>query len=602
MTQNISIPISPSNSSITSSGYSVSTASANNQNLDQPKPSDYIKTHKNISFSFAENLNSFQLGNLGDSDTYLVGTVHLNYPRVCAVKSVFLHFKGIEKTCWYKSQARTKNIYSGEYILVDQSNKIWEAFEESEGITDLDIPFKIQLPNGLHETITTNIGTVQYVLRVVVNTKGLINIPNTHIAKLHCPLKQTLILNHSLTTSYKICGESPNGIEYTFILPPNKNFNMGSFVSIPMMIRFTRPGIGIDRLEISLKALMDFSCSTQNEKNHSEQRIGGLLISNSELRNMISNNSQYHSREFINNINLFVPRDIQQTYQGNLISISHQLSIKFSLFGFEKDFQVDEFIRISRTFENLNEEINPKLSPLNYNSQMYNNNNINISNNDLPQQIQHQQQQQQQQLQQIQLQYQQQQQKIQQQNMHQNQQNVQLTQQHESFGNQLFRSHSLNYHQLVAPFDDQFYDDNIIINNNNINNNGNNSNDRQLASSHQLFHPQPTSQHFLYQQPSFSNLSTHSSISSNGSNHFRRHNSRRKLPQLSIHEDSSESDISSHSLPSPPLVVNETNTIISKSPYPTPLSPPPYRQPIIRESSFGNKNSANYYKYKKYTE
>ncbi|CAG8538038.1 4073_t:CDS:2 [Diversispora eburnea] len=431
MNQNIkinqNITISPTNS-IDSSGYSISTtSSANSQNLNRPKPCDYIKTHKNISFSFAENLNSFQLGNLGDSDTYLVGTVHLNYPRVCAVKNVFLHFKGVEKTCWYKSQARTKNIYSGEHVLVDQSNKIWEAFEESEGITTLDIPFKIQLPYGLQETITTNIGTVQYVLRACVNTKGLINIPNAHITKLHCPLRQTLILNNSLSSSYKICGESPNGIEYTFLLPPNKTFNMGSYVSIPMMIRFSRPGLGIDRLEISLKALMDFSCSTQNEKTQVEQKIGGLLISNSELRNVISNNSQYRLGEYIHNINLFVPRDIQQTYQGNLINISHQLNIKFCLFGFEADFQVDEYIRISR---------------------------------------------------------------------------------------------------------------------------------------------------------------------------------RRKLPQLSIHEDSSESDISSHSLPSPPTpVVNEINTNTIKSPYPTPLSPPPYRQPVIRESSFGNnKDNANYIKYKKYTE
>src|ERR1041384_4774014 len=97
---------------------SVSSIGNSSINKNGPQQNEYIKSHKNISFSFAEGTNCFQQGQLGDNDTFLVGTLHLNYQKSCQVKSVHLHFKGTEKTSWHKSQARAKYIYSGENILI----------------------------------------------------------------------------------------------------------------------------------------------------------------------------------------------------------------------------------------------------------------------------------------------------------------------------------------------------------------------------------------------------------------------------------------------------------------------------------------------------
>src|SRR6266498_2796160 len=152
-----------------------------------PPHSAYIRSHKNISFSFAEGSDSFQHGQLGDNDSFLVGTLHLNYQKLCQVKSVYLHFKGTESTMWQRSQARSKVFYSGEYTLVDQSNKIWEAYNEAGEIMTLDIPFKIQLPYNLPETITTEVGSIQYLLGATLNTKSLIGSGQQSV-KLGCPL------------------------------------------------------------------------------------------------------------------------------------------------------------------------------------------------------------------------------------------------------------------------------------------------------------------------------------------------------------------------------------------------------------------------------
>ncbi|CAG8588977.1 2614_t:CDS:1 [Acaulospora colombiana] len=313
---------------------------------NKPQIDVYIKSHKNIKFSFAEDEITFQQGNLGKSDTFLTGAVHLNYPRACVVKNVHLHLKGIEKTFWYKTQARLKVLYTGEHTLVDQLNKIWEASENAEEITALDIPFKIQIPYNLQETIITEIGTVQYTLRVTVSTKGLFG-TGTHFAKLYCPLKRTLTLDHALLLPCRMHGKSPNGIEYTFMLPPNKIFGLGDYVSIPMTLRFLRPSIGIEKLEVVLKALMEFSCSTQNEKTRVEKQLVDIIIPDTELQYVQSN----YLEECSHIIEIFIPHITQPTCQGRFINISHQLCIKFCLWRSNTDFLIEEFVRVANISE-----------------------------------------------------------------------------------------------------------------------------------------------------------------------------------------------------------------------------------------------------------
>src|SRR5581483_9379660 len=125
----------------------MSSSAAVSAKTNRPAPSLYLKSSKNISFSYKQDSMTFQHGTLGeDADSYLVGHIHLNYQKPQQIKSVYLHLKGVEKTSWYKAQARSKALYTGEQVLVDQPYKIWESNEEESTIPRFDIAFKVKLP------------------------------------------------------------------------------------------------------------------------------------------------------------------------------------------------------------------------------------------------------------------------------------------------------------------------------------------------------------------------------------------------------------------------------------------------------------------------
>ncbi|CAG8694096.1 6068_t:CDS:2, partial [Dentiscutata heterogama] len=301
---------------------------------NRPPASAYIKSSKSVSFSYASDNSSFQLGILGDSDSYLVGTLHLNYGKQYQVRNIVLNLKGIEKTIWYKAQARTKALYTGEQVVVDHSQEIWKS--DDKVVLNLDVPFKIKLPYNLPETITTELGTVNYVLRATINRKGGLMSSSTQIVEIQCPLKRTLTLDNSNLTPYKLRGESRSGVDYSFILPPNKNFNLGTYVTIPIRMKFVRPGVSVERIELALKCCMDFRCSNPNETRHVKENVVSLAIPRQEIR------APNLDGEYTHTVNLFIPRSVQPTYSGRFISITHQFYIKFCLWGANDDFQVEE--------------------------------------------------------------------------------------------------------------------------------------------------------------------------------------------------------------------------------------------------------------------
>jgi hypothetical protein len=321
---------------------------------NRPPLSSYLKPHKNITFSYESDSVSFQQGTLGDTDSFLTGVLHLNYQKQHQIKSVSLHLKGAEKTSWHKAQARSKALYTGEQILVDQPYKIWES-EEEASVLHLDIPFKVKLPYNLPETVVSEIGTVNYTLRAIVNRKGSLVSPTTQIVEVQCPLKRTITLDNANCTPYKLRGESRSGLDYTFVLPPNKNFNLGTYVSMPMRIRFLRPGISVERVEISLKTCMDFRCNNVNETRHVKEQSAFLVIPRQEIR-YLQPLSHHYEGECVHTINLFLPRSVQPTYSGRFISITHQLCIKFCLWGADMDFQVEESVRVANIHEKYSTE------------------------------------------------------------------------------------------------------------------------------------------------------------------------------------------------------------------------------------------------------
>ncbi|CAJ0887391.1 5398_t:CDS:2, partial [Entrophospora sp. SA101] len=371
-----------SNASSTSGGDNSITI----KNYKCPDSKDYLRRHKSVTFSYLSdpnNSSSFQLGNLNDSDTFIVGVLHLKYSKPTHIKNVCLSLKGVEKTSWHKAQARTKVVYGGEHVLVDQTNKIKE-FGDGQEVEELEIPFKIQLPYNLPETIVTETGSITYVLRATVNFKSLLHPPN--VTKIKCPLKRVIEIDHQNLPPYKLSGNSSkfnsvsginsrnnnndDAIEYVIMLPPNKNLSLGSRITIPMMLRLLRQGISVDRVEISLKTCMDFQSNNHDVTKHEEINYPDIKIQQSELQfsqpviiNNVNNGmAQYqHYGECHHNFNLFIPTKIQPTYQGRYIGISHQLYIKISLWGFEKDIDIEESVRIANIIDkNFNDSPSPK--------------------------------------------------------------------------------------------------------------------------------------------------------------------------------------------------------------------------------------------------
>ncbi|CAG8529208.1 20577_t:CDS:2 [Dentiscutata erythropus] len=318
---------------------------------NRPQSNDYIKSAKGVSFSYAAGFNSFQKGTLGDSDSYVMGTLHFNYGKPQQIKSVSLNFKGIEKTTWYKAQARSKAVYSGEHTIVDLMEEVWKTDSTEGGIMNLEIPFKIKLPPNLPDTIETEIGNIEYIIRAVITRKGsLVLSASTQVVEVKCHLKRTLILSGSDNVPYKLRGESRSGIDYLFSLPPKKNFNPGAYVSIPMRIRFVKPGVSVERIEIALKTCMDFRCSIPSETRHVKEVATSLLVPRQDLKYNQQSSADFDG-ECTHTINLFVPRNVQSTYSGRYVSINHQLIVKFCLWGADNDFQVEESIRVTNVFD-----------------------------------------------------------------------------------------------------------------------------------------------------------------------------------------------------------------------------------------------------------
>nr|CAG8614258.1 2693_t:CDS:2 [Entrophospora candida] len=317
---------------------------------NHPPSSHYIKSNKHITFSYLSDLTSFQKGTLGDTDTYLVGILHLNYSKPQQIKNIHLNLRGAEKTSWHKAQARSKALYSGEQVLVDQNFKIWESHEDETNITKLDVQFNIKLPYNLPESIITETGSVNYVIKATINRKGSVMYSATQSVEIHCPLRRTIMLDNNNNTPHKLRGESRCGLDYTFVLPPSKNLNLGSYVTIPMRIKFLKAGVSVERVEINLKSCMDFRCNNPNETRHVKEQVASLLVPRQEIK-YTQSTSQNYEGECLHTINLFIPRTVQPTYSGRFISITHQLVIKFCLWGADDDFQIEEGVRVANILE-----------------------------------------------------------------------------------------------------------------------------------------------------------------------------------------------------------------------------------------------------------
>ncbi|PKY41619.1 hypothetical protein RhiirA4_501009 [Rhizophagus irregularis] len=410
---------------------------------EEPTINDYIKYNKNVTFSYHPYLYKFQQGPLGEHDSYLIGLLNLNFLSFSSsikINNIYLKFKGREKVKWMvKDGPRSKRVYGEEQILCDVKYKIWESTRSNNngsrlidllspnginginGINESDpiirIPFKVKLPYNLPNNFETDIGNVEYTLKAIINTSNGIGSGNgisatggallstilqqQHISEIKIPLKYTLILNNDKNPPYIMHGEKtanrnsvitntnmPTVLNYTMVLPPNKNINIGVYISIPIRIRILEPGVNLERIEIMLRTSKDFR--TKNSESRHIKEISSKMIIPRKNINFIKskdNNKKKkyieHERvdgECIQNINFYIPNDTLPTYNGRYITITHQLLLNFCLLYTNQkgqisrlnDFIVEEHITVSNIQKNFNIQLpNVPLPPKFFNPKQF---------------------------------------------------------------------------------------------------------------------------------------------------------------------------------------------------------------------------------------
>ncbi|GBC00265.1 hypothetical protein RclHR1_00380033 [Rhizophagus clarus] len=377
------------------------------QNIIQEEPTinDYIKYNKNLTFSYHPYSYKFQQGPLGEHDSYLIGLLNLNFLSFSSsikINNIYLKFKGREKVKWIvKDGPRSRRVYGEEQILCDVKYKIWESTRSNNigtrltdllssnginGINENDsiikVPFKVKLPYNLPNNFETDIGNVEYTLKAIINTSNGNGISATilqqqHVSEIKISLKHTLILNNDNNPPYIIHGENtanrnnnsnmPTLLNYTMVLPPNKNINIGVYISIPIRIRILEPGVSLEKIEIMLRTSKDFR-TKNSESRHIKEISSKMIIPRKDINFIKSKEKKKkfkHERvdgECIQNINFYIPNDTIPTYNGRYITITHQLLLNFSLLYTNQkgqisrlnDYIVEEHITVSNIQKNFN--------------------------------------------------------------------------------------------------------------------------------------------------------------------------------------------------------------------------------------------------------
>ncbi|RIA92085.1 hypothetical protein C1645_875003 [Glomus cerebriforme] len=148
--------------------------------INIPPKSIYKKSSKKVFFSYPENQTQFLVGYYGVSpNASIIGTLHLRFPSsnpLLATK-IDLNFKGYEKVKWTENKGESTATYRAIGTFVSKLFQIWKTSDPNgdfEEIQDLDIPFKINLPEVLPPTIEIDNGRgkIRYELIVNIKRKG----------------------------------------------------------------------------------------------------------------------------------------------------------------------------------------------------------------------------------------------------------------------------------------------------------------------------------------------------------------------------------------------------------------------------------------------
>ncbi|CAG8575061.1 14288_t:CDS:1 [Acaulospora colombiana] len=293
----------------------------------------YAKSHTNFKIYYVNGSDGFQRGELGLSNSYLEGILHFGYDKNIKIKSVNLHFKGVEKVEGIEPGPRggMRN-FSCIRVLAERHEKI--EFKKTER-TIKNRAFRFKLHSNLSSSFNLEVNPengdsmkaqISYTLTATVHSEKSFAIGSrADTIEVKCPLRQILSYSHTLPLMRLEGTHSPTNqplFTYSFDIP--EYLGLGTEIFIPMKIRLLKANVRILRIDISLKTYVKLSSENSERASKVEEHI---LTSDGF-------NSPTGNRNIVlQELPIFIPDNLDVTYFGTYISIQNELDIKLMIAG-----------------------------------------------------------------------------------------------------------------------------------------------------------------------------------------------------------------------------------------------------------------------------
>ncbi|CAG8555958.1 9673_t:CDS:1, partial [Scutellospora calospora] len=235
--------------------------------LSSRLPSKSLYKHHSTKayFSYPFSQNQFQIGYLGTQPSRLIGTLHLRYPSSSPLLTdkIELMFIGKEYIQWTEvKKSANQNIKICEISIILWESSVKGLYQE---ITELDLPFEIELPDDLPSSLKFNKpakSKISYKIsaKIFRPIKLLKSQYGTKKIEIRCPIKRwslpvctdTDIYSSPMNSMIRTSGPSAKGVECEIMLEKT-SFGIESTIFVPIRLILNNMKVYVKKIYISLK-------------------------------------------------------------------------------------------------------------------------------------------------------------------------------------------------------------------------------------------------------------------------------------------------------------------------------------------------------------
>nr|CAG8568144.1 12444_t:CDS:1 [Entrophospora candida] len=328
--------------------------------MNKPPRKSYIKYSTKVNFSYPVGQYSFQIGRLGIEDSYITGTLHLQFDQdePLFAKKIILKFIGNENVSW--TERRTNSAankrehtasvtYSANNVLCCLTTCLLETSNDSyQKILNMDFPFKFKLPENIPSSLNAGAGNVDYMLIAEISRKR--NILKFQKSKkrvsCYCNILKYYLLPPPIPIYWVEYDTKKaielNGLGYD-IRMDGENFGPSNPIIVYAKLKLYNPKLKIKEIFVGLKKY----CSFKAEGNTNS--VKGYVLNERVVGDTITwdNYNEYYCVFTLN-----VPEDltrIGQTFKHKLVFVTYKIKMKIKKVGiFNKNINLEHNVRIDR--------------------------------------------------------------------------------------------------------------------------------------------------------------------------------------------------------------------------------------------------------------